>query len=411
MIIIVLTTNLMKKILTAFTFVFVGAAVSVAGTDSPVGRAHLGSAGVQAQKEKATQRIVEDGWHSVGKGVWYEGLLTIFDEIDNDLSWEIDVEESDVVAGYYRFIPYCAGSPVAKAVGAPDNEYFYLDASNPDKVYSEEFIAYRDFEFNYYFSQKVPENLWDAEMYGQLIDGTVYFPPKSFGYFEPETAMFWDVNFDGDFKIVLPGGEARDNWTPKHTATFTDGFLAPFYGRDARQIKVTVEERYLRPGYYRLKGAFTDFGSNEYFIIDATNPEFVTVPYQELGIDHPERGEIVAYSHCENFISPFKCVDWVEYSETYPQYVAKLVDGVAIFPPDAIVLHFPEYNPLSYWTNDDMARQSSIYLGEPSGVKEVGMTDETAQPEYYTLQGIRVERPGKGLYIVRRGTKTEKVIF
>ena len=31
--------------------------------------------------------------------------------------------------------------------------------------------------------------------------------------------------------------------------------------------------------------------------------------------------------------------------------------------------------------------------------------------EYYTLQGVRVENPGHGLYIVRRGARTEKVLF
>ncbi|MDE6217385.1 MAG: chitobiase/beta-hexosaminidase C-terminal domain-containing protein [Muribaculaceae bacterium] len=34
-----------------------------------------------------------------------------------------------------------------------------------------------------------------------------------------------------------------------------------------------------------------------------------------------------------------------------------------------------------------------------------------AAPEYYTLDGLRVINPGKGLYIVRRGSKVEKVIL
>lgn len=35
--------------------------------------------------------------------------------------------------------------------------------------------------------------------------------------------------------------------------------------------------------------------------------------------------------------------------------------------------------------------------------------DENAPAEYYTLQGVRVENPEKGIYIVRRGAKVEKV--
>lgn len=37
--------------------------------------------------------------------------------------------------------------------------------------------------------------------------------------------------------------------------------------------------------------------------------------------------------------------------------------------------------------------------------------DEDAPTEYYNLQGIRVENPGPGLYIVRRGGKTSKVLI
>ena len=35
--------------------------------------------------------------------------------------------------------------------------------------------------------------------------------------------------------------------------------------------------------------------------------------------------------------------------------------------------------------------------------------DIDAKTEYYTLQGMKVERPGKGIYIVRKGTKSQLV--
>lgn len=366
-----------------------------------------------ATLKKAPAKIVENGWHSVGKGVWYEGFLTIFDEIDFDLSWEIDVEESDEVAGYYRFIPYNENSPVAEIVGAPDHEYFYLDASNPDKVYSEEFIAYRDFEFNYYFSQKVPENLWEEEMYGQLEDNVVYFPVRSFGYFEPETSTFWDVNYEGDFKIVLPGGVAKDNWRTIGESTFTDGFCAPYFNADNQSSPVTVQERDRRPGYYRLLGAFKQYGSESPLIIDATNPDFVTVPSQSAGFDHPQRGEVYVYSHCENFITPMKYETIEQYAEAYPQYVATMQDGIIKFPPDAIVLHFPDWNPLSFTTNDDLARESSVEIPNSGGsaVGSIQAVDANAQPVYYNLQGARVANPSAGIFIEVRGSQARKVIL
>lgn len=39
------------------------------------------------------------------------------------------------------------------------------------------------------------------------------------------------------------------------------------------------------------------------------------------------------------------------------------------------------------------------------------LTDEPAAAEYYTLQGVRVNNPANGIYIVRKGANTSKVIF
>lgn len=35
----------------------------------------------------------------------------------------------------------------------------------------------------------------------------------------------------------------------------------------------------------------------------------------------------------------------------------------------------------------------------------------TGEPEYYTIEGLRVDKPGKGLYIMRRGSQSVKVIL
>lgn len=374
-----------------------------------------GSGTHQLQREDNTQRskpsrIVEGGWHSAGTGVWFEGLLTIFDEVEEGLSWEIEIEESDEAPGYYRFIPYHANSPIARIVNAADREYFYLDARDPEKVYSEEFIAYRDFEFNYYFSQIVPENGWEMSRYGFVEDQVVYFPEKSFGYFEPATSMFWEVNFEGDFKIVLPGGEAKPNWNKVYESKYVDGFCGPYFNGHEEKMQVVVEERDHKPGYYRLQGAFSAYGSDHPLIIDATNPNFVVVPYQETGFTHPQRGEVVVYSHCENFISPMKYPTIEEYAEAYPQYVATMTDGMITFPPDAIVLHFPEWDPMIYTTNEENARTSSVRVKDSNGIQETESHITESETTYYNLQGMRIALPEKGMYIVRQGNTTRKVI-
>ena len=48
-------------------------------------------------------------------------------------------------------------------------------------------------------------------------------------------------------------------------------------------------------------------------------------------------------------------------------------------------------------------------IGDPSGI--VTPSADTAAPVYYNLQGLRVDRPTRGLpYIERRGTAVRKII-
>lgn len=47
----------------------------------------------------------------------------------------------------------------------------------------------------------------------------------------------------------------------------------------------------------------------------------------------------------------------------------------------------------------------------PTGIENIAEEDVDAPVEYYTLQGIRVENPGHGLYIVKKGNKVTKIVL
>ncbi|MCM1318407.1 MAG: C10 family peptidase [Bacteroides sp.] len=49
-------------------------------------------------------------------------------------------------------------------------------------------------------------------------------------------------------------------------------------------------------------------------------------------------------------------------------------------------------------------------VGSYSGIADVD-ADDNAPVEYYTIDGMRVDQPEKGLYIVRQGSKVSKVLF
>jgi hypothetical protein len=44
-----------------------------------------------------------------------------------------------------------------------------------------------------------------------------------------------------------------------------------------------------------------------------------------------------------------------------------------------------------------------------SGIEDVNVND--GEVEYYNLQGVKVENPEKGIYIMKQGGKTSKVVL
>lgn len=378
---------------------------------------------------------IENGWHSIGTGHWFEGLLTIFDAFDpyDELSWDVEIEESDEAAGYYRIQPYGAGTPVAEIIGTPIDTYFYLDARDPQNVYFDGFIT-----ISYDIDEYTEEHQIFQQRsgyYGKLDNKVVYFPFESFEWFADVEGAGWvPCNMNGDVKVVLPGGEVRPNWVPVGTGKYTDGFLNPFFyyfDKSYAQTYTTDVEVYERDhvdGYFKIENAFTPHKSYASMIVDARRSDFVRLNETDLGISHDVRGPIMAYSRFIDEISPVKDMKTYEdYIAQQPQYVATLTEDDATgtatvtFPADAIVLTFPVYyeaqgNPLQRWTNDDLALPTVITIpGRANGINDVKVDNPAASAdgpaEYYNLQGARVSNPGPGLYIVRRGNTASKVLI
>ena len=54
------------------------------------------------------EAIVNGGWKNIGKGMWYEDLLCAYEDFMDatGTNWQVDIEESEAVPGYYRILPY-----------------------------------------------------------------------------------------------------------------------------------------------------------------------------------------------------------------------------------------------------------------------------------------------------------------
>lgn len=147
-------------------------------------------------------------WEEAGTGMWKEGL---FDKIVPSIvgsTWEVAFEQAKEYPGYYRVLPYADGTPMAEALQQADNEnYVYINATNPEKVYIEDFFA-----FGYImFSNLVAENEWTSySSYGTLKDGTITFGGNSFAYATYDLGEYAFCNNSGYFQIALPGYELKD---------------------------------------------------------------------------------------------------------------------------------------------------------------------------------------------------------
>lgn len=74
---------------------------------------------------------------------------------------------------------------------------------------------------------------------------------------------------------------------------------------------------------------------------------------------------------------------------------------------DAAGAEAREYRVSAVYT-DGESRPSNAAI-EVSGI--INIDAETSSPVYYNLQGVRVEKPSNGIYIIRRGDKTSKVFI
>lgn len=128
-------------------------------------------------------------------------------------------------------------------------------------------------------------------------------------------------------------------WTALGTATWREDFLTTWFSGDNLEWEVTVEENDLTPGLYRLVNVYTDaileelFGGtgltwecwDTYLVIDATDPDHVWFPYQEVGVDMGY-GSMWILSYITDY--------WNISESAY----GTLADGIITFPKESVVI-------------------------------------------------------------------------
>lgn len=191
--------------------------------------------------------------------------------------------------------------------------------------------------------------------------------------------------------------------------------------------EVEVERNLDREGIYRLVNPFIcqhasamKAGINEgpapegdyYLTIDMSKPETVCIPVQPSGI--MVEGLAILPGNYVGYCSETFNWDYQKSAEFIingynEDYVDKLEDGV-------ITVKCPAYGVPgtfryeNYWPEQEFMTTVIDLKSVLSSVEEIAAGD--AEPEYYSLQGIRIQTPASGSIVIRRtGAKVEKIVM
>lgn len=265
-------------------------------------------------------------------------LTTLYNMPDEYLTFEVKLQKSPAIEGLYRVVNPYANCPLFGGNPYDENNYFYLNASNPNEVFlcdsegkaisgSSPVYYNTDIYFNasygtvsitgQYNYQAARGNMDAAAQFaGTLSNGVLKFAtPKSFlltGTGSVLSGSLYYCDSNGTFKIVWPGvveeADPDDVWESIGNAEFTDPWITPLYSEEGTPETWTVEvEQYKKdPNLYRLvnpykDGVLTDgwvYEGDKYIVIDATNPQCLKIEPQVAWYDEeaPINGNIEVFN-------------------------------------------------------------------------------------------------------------------
>ena len=91
-----------------------------------------------------------------------------------------------------------------------------------------------------------------------------------------------------------------------------------------------------------------------------------------------------------------------------------LLTGCGAQQTDMAVNEFPDEMYGEEYIIEDAVVEQVVPLSavpEDAAVSETAKEETEVPVEYYKLNGVKVENPGKGIYIKRQGTRTSKVVL
>lgn len=167
-----------------------------------------------------------------------------------------------------------------------------------------------------------------------------------------------ELSIEGDEFASKYSDKATHSWFSVLIDTFEcigtgllrDDLITALYNVPNSEYEVEIYEYGSTPGKYYLKNAYTSkYPHNEegdyvtedkYFVVDASNPNKVSVPYQKLGMD---------WGYGEFYVTSF--TDEVFKIDPSQALYGKLVDKIITFPAKSIMVSMEQKLPSFYYGN------------------------------------------------------------
>lgn len=237
------------------------------------------------------------------------------------------------------------------------------------------------------------------------------------------TATVADKKVDRPAKLPAADYEGY-NWVLLGEGKYVSSAVAGTYGGSTDPVDVQIYEAEGHTGVYKAVGVWPDLTKDGQLIVDASNPDFITVPKQYTGVDDDVDNETYIASQTWT-LSELSGYEPSVIAEALPELLPTLDKGCIYFPAKALVLNWPNApadskygtDATKWYTGGDV----SGYLLLPGGqyvdpwtllgegtftgdvyFKTFGMTASDYTVNVYksnTNENLyRVENPLKGLY-------------
>ncbi len=200
--------------------------------------------------------VIREKWNDLGMALYTDDIVTTFFNVPLGTTYEVEVQENDLVKGLYRLKNlYGAGYPYNEEgdFDASKDYWFYIHAEKADMVYFDYQGTGMDWGYgefaiwslagNYLAAGK---NAEAAEYFGTIKDGVIKFPSSSLlvSMANNNEGAFYYANQNGMFKIVLPGGKDVDYTLKVQTGLAEEGALPVelTLGADIASVKYAIYE-------------------------------------------------------------------------------------------------------------------------------------------------------------------------